>query len=127
MSTDEVFRLRNGTRRPTNDSLQQIPEEGEAFLGLPTKKAAMTFLNPRKRKHIGVVRSLKVVANSSCAFLLCVLRGRTRSSAELYLVLHTSVEPVYRVHTPCMDITFFEVLDRAASIDVCSYVSPPSR
>jgi len=94
MSTDDGFRLRNGTRRPTDgeveagvamdDSSHQTPEEREAFLSPPTKKAAMTFLNPRKRKHIGVVQSLKVIANSSGVFLLCLFMVRRTCSSDLY-------------------------------------------
>ena len=95
MSTDEGFRIRNGTDRPTDaeaeagvameDSRPQTPED-ETQLDISTTTVAtvaMGFLNPRKRKHIGVVQSLKAIAMSSCVFLISP-RGRTCSSDDLF-------------------------------------------
>ena len=129
MSTDEGIRLRNGTHRPTDpeagqavmeDNRQQTPE-ADALLNFPTRAVAtvaMGFLNPKKRKHIGVVQSLKAIAMSSCVFIIS-LHGRAHPSDAF---LHNSVEPVCRIHTPCMDITFFEAFERNTWIDVFSYV-----
>ena len=104
------------------DSRPQTPEpESEALLTFPTMTVAavgMGFLNPRKRKHISVVQSLKAIAMSSCVFLMS-LHGRAHSSDAF---LHNSIEPVCRIHTPCMGITFFEAFGRYTWIDFCSYV-----
>ena len=135
MSTDEGFRLRNGTNRPTDpeaeagvlmeDSRPQTPEaEHDAFLNIPATMVAtvaMGFLNPKKRKHIGVVQSLKAIAMSSCVFPLCLFVVIYAQVTKLFL--RTSVECVCRIHTPCMGITFCEAFERSAWIDVFSYVS----
>ena len=106
------------------DSRQQSPEpeSSETLLTFPTTAAAavgMGFLNPKKRKHIGVVQSLKAIAMSSCVFLISS-RGRTHSSDDF---IHNSVECVCHIHTPCMGISFCEAFERYTWIDVFSYVS----
>ena len=104
MSTDEGFRLRNATKRPTDDAeaeagvtspdnRQPTTEERTKPLLNFSTMAATRFLNPRKRKHIGVVQSLKAITMSSCAFPM-PLRGRTtlkRPSVFLILVLNAFV------------------------------------
>ena len=89
MSTDQGFRLRNGTNRLSDAEAeggrQETPEpelqpDREALLNdLPTMTAAvsMGILSPKKRKYIPVVQSLKAIVMSSCMCSPMPLRGRT--------------------------------------------------
>ena len=128
MSTDEGFRLRNGTNRLTDeeaeDGRQETPEpapqpERESLLPTMATAVSMGILSPKKRKHIPVVRSLKAIAMSSCVFPYASSWSYTHS---IFFIFYDSVECIRRIHTPCMDITFLAGFERPRWIDVFSYV-----